>query len=245
MLIRSILGNFLEHCREGTASVKHTLTGTVATSSGDATVTGTGTAFSTELAADDSILIGSTAYTVLSITSDTSLELTANAAATASAQTLKLVAAAGEDFRPDDTDANWTSVGAVEDANFEPKIETEEVMEPSDTGGYQLAGKFTKNSKLDLTVTTNQMSELIMELALLASGAITTTFTPMSGDGMVRGWFRFRQRNLDGEIINKLIVWAELSMGTLKVGNAVPKPALTISVLKNSKNYGNLTLAGA
>jgi hypothetical protein len=61
-----------------------TLTGTVDTTSGDATVTGTGTAFDTELAVGDIInIVGITGnLQVASIASATSLELTANASAT-------------------------------------------------------------------------------------------------------------------------------------------------------------------
>tara|TARA_Y100001973_G_C5170830_1_gene318961 strand:- start:82 stop:1311 length:1230 start_codon:yes stop_codon:yes gene_type:complete len=59
---------------------KKTLTGTVTTSGSDATVTGSGTAFTTEVEVGD-IFLASTdtdANRILSIASDTSLELTAN-----------------------------------------------------------------------------------------------------------------------------------------------------------------------
>lgn len=61
------------------------ITGTVATASGSAIVTGTGTLFTTELAIGDSVVLGSgRAFFVASIQSDTSLTLTQSATSTAS-----------------------------------------------------------------------------------------------------------------------------------------------------------------
>ena len=58
------------------------LTGTCAVTNGDATVTGTSTLFLTELEVGSKITIATVDYQVLSIASDTSLELTANYAGT-------------------------------------------------------------------------------------------------------------------------------------------------------------------
>jgi len=64
-------------------------TGTVAVSAGSATVTGTGTSFTTEFAVNDRIQINSINYRVLSITSDTVLTLDSNVQTTASSQVVK------------------------------------------------------------------------------------------------------------------------------------------------------------
>lgn len=79
--------------------VRNALSGTVATSSGDATVTGTGTAFTTELEAGDTIRVTDTGeiLVVSSITSDTSLEATANSSNNeASSAAVRLIA----EFKP-------------------------------------------------------------------------------------------------------------------------------------------------
>lgn len=65
------------------------LSGTVEITSGSKNVTGTTTAFSTELAANDAIEIGGNVYVVDSITSNTALVLTANASTTAASVTAK------------------------------------------------------------------------------------------------------------------------------------------------------------
>ena len=66
-----------------------TKTGTVSVSSGSATVTGSGTAFTTEFAVNDKIQINSINYRVLSITSNTVLTLDSNVQTSASSQVIK------------------------------------------------------------------------------------------------------------------------------------------------------------
>ena len=66
-----------------------TKTGTVAVTSGSATVTGTSTAFTTEFAVNDRIQINSINYRVLSITSNTVLTLDRNVQTAASSQVVK------------------------------------------------------------------------------------------------------------------------------------------------------------
>ena len=66
-----------------------TKTGTVSVSSGSATVTGSGTAFTTEFSVNDRIQINSINYRVLSITSNTVLTLDSNVQTAASSQAIK------------------------------------------------------------------------------------------------------------------------------------------------------------
>lgn len=67
------------------------ITGTVATTSGSPTVAGTSTLFTTELIVGQLIVIGANTYKISAIGSDTSLTLTANAAATVSGVTAQEV----------------------------------------------------------------------------------------------------------------------------------------------------------
>ena len=66
-----------------------TKTGTVSVTAGSATVTGSGTAFTTEFAANDRIQINNVNYRVLSITSDTVLTLDFNVVSSISGQAVK------------------------------------------------------------------------------------------------------------------------------------------------------------
>ena len=66
-----------------------TKTGTVAVTSGSATITGSGTAFTTEFAIGDDILINGEQFLVLSIATDTSMTADGNFASSASSQTIK------------------------------------------------------------------------------------------------------------------------------------------------------------
>ena len=63
-------------------------TGTVAVSSGSATITGTSTSFSSEFSVGDDIRVNGEEYNVLSIASNTSMTVDENFAATASSQTI-------------------------------------------------------------------------------------------------------------------------------------------------------------
>lgn len=241
--LTDIFGGFLSICREGRTNVRSQLTGTSATSTADATVTGTGTKYLTEVKIGDELIIGSVTGQVLSITSDTALELTANAGATVAATIAYKVSDASAADRPVATvPANWDRLADVENFEWQPKLETEEVMKPSESGGYHRKKKITKKADLDLVVTVNDFTELITELVLLASGAIVDEFEPMSGDGLIRAWFKLDMRNQAGQVVLQVIVWGELSAETLGFGNAVPKPKLTIAVLKNAKNTGVATL---
>ena len=64
------------------------ITGTVAVTAGSAVVTGTGTAFSSELAVDDRVSINNVHYRVLSITNNTSLTLDFNVVTSISGQSI-------------------------------------------------------------------------------------------------------------------------------------------------------------
>ena len=66
-----------------------TKTGTVSVTAGSPTVTGSGTAFTTEFAANDRIQINNVNYRVLSITSDTVLTLDFNVVSSVSGQAVK------------------------------------------------------------------------------------------------------------------------------------------------------------
>ena len=66
-----------------------TKTGTVAVTSGSATITGSGTAFTTEYAVGDDILINGEQFLVLSIATDTSMTADGNFASSASSQAIK------------------------------------------------------------------------------------------------------------------------------------------------------------
>ena len=66
-----------------------TKTGTVAVTSGSATITGSGTAFTSEFAVGDDILINGEQFLVLSIATDTSMTADGNFASSASSQTIK------------------------------------------------------------------------------------------------------------------------------------------------------------
>jgi hypothetical protein len=94
------------------------IVGTVATTSGSATVTGTSTLFSSQVVAGDKLVIGANTYTVSVVTSNTAITLTANAAASVSLVVAKVVKAASDFFATPVTSITTSNVVAIIDAVY-------------------------------------------------------------------------------------------------------------------------------
>lgn len=107
------------------------IVGTVATTSGSATVTGTSTLFATQVVAGDKLVIGANTYTVSVVTSNTAITLTANAAASVSGITAKVVKAASDFFASPVTAITVSNVVAIIDAVY--KAIPVEVLDKEDT----------------------------------------------------------------------------------------------------------------
>jgi len=107
------------------------IVGTVATTSGSATVTGTSTLFSSQVVAGDKLVIGANTYTVSVVTSNTAITLTANASASVSGITAKVVKAASDFFTTPVTSITVSNVVAIIDAVY--KAIPVEVLDKEDT----------------------------------------------------------------------------------------------------------------
>jgi hypothetical protein len=94
------------------------IVGTVATTSGSATVTGTSTLFTSQVAAGDKLVIGANTYTVSVVTSNTAITLTANAAASVSGIVAKVVKAASDFFAAPIAAITVSNVEAIIDAVY-------------------------------------------------------------------------------------------------------------------------------
>lgn len=94
------------------------IVGTVATTSGSATVTGTSTLFTSQVSAGDKLVIGANTYTVSVVTNNTSITLTGNAAANASGVVAKVVKAASDFFATPVTAVTSSNVEAIMDAVY-------------------------------------------------------------------------------------------------------------------------------
>jgi hypothetical protein len=94
------------------------IVGTVATTSGSPTVTGTSTLFTTQVAAGDKLVIGANTYTVSVVGSNTSITLTGNAAANASGVVAKVVKAASDFFATPVTSITVSNVVSIIDAVY-------------------------------------------------------------------------------------------------------------------------------
>ena len=107
------------------------IVGTVATTSGSATVTGTSTLFTSQVSAGDKLVIGANTYTVSVVTNNTSITLTGNAAASVSGIVAKVVKAASDFFAAPVTSITVSNVVSIIDAVY--KAIPVEVLDKEDT----------------------------------------------------------------------------------------------------------------
>jgi hypothetical protein len=107
------------------------IVGTVATTSGSPTVTGTSTLFLTQVFPGDKLVIGANTYTVSVVTNNTTITLTGNAAASVSLVVAKVVKAASDFFASPVTAITVSNVEAIIDAVY--KAIPVEVLDKEDT----------------------------------------------------------------------------------------------------------------
>jgi hypothetical protein len=128
------------------------ISGTVATTSGSATVTGTSTLFTTQVAAGDKLVIGANTYTVSVVGSNTSITLTGNAAANASGVVAKVVKAASDFFAAPVSAITVSNVEAIIDAVYKSipvdVLDKEDLFIACGTDTFRLFTVALKNANL-------------------------------------------------------------------------------------------------
>ena len=128
------------------------IAGTVATTSGSPTVTGTSTLFTSQVAAGDKLVIGANTYTVSVVTNNTSITLTANAAASVSLVVAKVVKAASDFFATPVTSITVSNVEAIIDAVYKSipvdVLDKEDLFIACGTDTFRLFTVALKNANL-------------------------------------------------------------------------------------------------
>ena len=128
------------------------IVGTVATTSGSATVTGTSTLFTTQVVAGDKLVIGANTYTVSVVTSNTAITLTGNAAASVSLVVAKVVKAASDFFAAPVTSITVSNVEAIIDAVYKAipvdVLDKEDLFIACGTDVFRLFTVALKNANL-------------------------------------------------------------------------------------------------
>jgi len=146
------------------------------------------------------------------------------------------------DNKPPHTPAEWPAVGDVEEANLTPNITEEEVYSPLTAGGYGLSETFNKTSKLTIACVIQDMSELFFELLTLSTKPVSGAIVPMSASGRLKGWWNLVQRDQEGNQVSTIEVWARAKVEATKFGNNHAKGTLTLDVLVNALNSGDLDI---
>lgn len=244
-LKKMILGNELSFARQSTDNFV-LITGTGAVTNGSITVTGTGTNFTTDLAVGGIISIGGQRVTIATIPSGTSLTMTyawSNASASGLPIWENVNNSIDFDTKPA-TEIAWGTLGDIEDCNINPSRTEEEVYSPN-PGKYVLSAIFAKTVALKFEITLQDVSELFYELLTSSQGPIAGSgaYQPYSGEGVITGWFRFRQFSQNAAMVNTSEIWGRAICDATRFGNEVVKGKMTFSCLANPHNSGVLALA--
>lgn len=221
--------------------------GTVSVTNGSATLTGAGTTF-TGTAPGTKLAIAGRIVTVLSVATGTSLTLTNiwYGASGAGLPWAKNVDTTVDFDNPPNVEAEWMSVGDIEDANFNPTRDEVEVFSPS-PGHYVLSEKLTKFSRLTVEFTLQDMSELFFEMLMssrgpIGSGSSGGPFIPYSATGVIRGWFRCAQFGQGDSQNNIFTAWGRATAQATRFGNDIAKGKVNFELLNNPQNSGTLSL---
>lgn len=240
-----ILGNELSFGRQSSDNFV-LITGTGAVTNGSVTVTGTGTNFTTDLTVGGIISIGGQRVVIATIPSGTSLTMT-YAWANASAAGLPIWENVDNLINFNTKPANeaaWTTLGDIEDANINPSRTEEEVYSPN-PGKYVLSAIFAKTVALRIEITLQDVSELFYELLTSSQGPIAEvggSYQPYSAEGVITGWFRFRQFSQNAAMVNTSELWGRAICEATRFGNEVVKGKMSFNCLANPHNSGVLAL---
>lgn len=150
--------------------------------------------------------------------------------------------------KPDNDPAtNWINFGCVEDASFDRNFERETIYCPS-PGSYQKEDIITTQKEMQMELTMRKHSAAFFEMLMGNDGAIpdasgsgTPAYTPMSGDGYLRGWFKLQQYDQDEALIHSVDAWGLGSIeGAQNLGKSTNAWTLTVEILNSSLNSAAL-----
>jgi parallel beta-helix repeat protein len=226
-LINNITGSLIYGTNNNTATLytrgggSYVGAGTVATTSGSTTVTGTTTTFTADFIAGDRITVGGNTYTVASITSATVLALTANAAVT--------VAGSAYTVLP--------SLFKIQDASANP------VLFASDQGNLAVGNLTNPAYKLDVAGDINSSTALRVAGVSVCTSAGCTASTG-SGSYIQNGTSLQASSNFNisgnGQIGGTLAVTGAVTVGSLNASSGGITNAGSITGIG-----ANLTATGA
>lgn len=146
--------------------------------------------------------------------------------------------------KPDnDPEANWTSLGVIEQAGMSVSYEGETTHYAPSPGGYKPRRSTFESITNDIALTCQDMGEIVFALAMGANQPNATgDYIPGSQTTKLKGWLKVQQYRADTEqLVNVFDVWCEFTLGEVTASRQVTKPVLTCRMLQSSLNVGKLT----
>ncbi|MGE9270041.1 MAG: hypothetical protein ACQKBU_04495 [Verrucomicrobiales bacterium] len=146
--------------------------------------------------------------------------------------------------KPDgDPEANWTSLGVIEQAGQSVSYEGETTHYAPSPGGYKQRRSTFEAVNVAIALTCQDMGEFIFALAMGSKQPNGTgDYTPGDQTEKQRGWLKVQQYRADtDELVNIFDVWCEFTVSETTSSRQVTKPVLNCAVLSSTLNVGKLS----
>ncbi len=156
--------------------------------------------------------------------------------------TVTLAGTASTTFRPGPADADWISLGSIEEASDSLEETEIELYRPT-PGRLRLKDVLSTKDKLMIKITTNEWGPFHNEV-LYRSGELdetSTQFNPLEGRAK-KGWLKIQRYDQDDELRLVMDVYSRLKIsGDVAFGGSdIIKPEFEILVLHSTLNTASL-----
>ena len=187
--------------------------------------------------------LGPLAVTVINATSFTYVSAgTLETTATDVAGVITLTGTASASFKPGPNDANWITIGNVEESSDSREGNDIEIYAPQ-PGKIVLTDVIRNKHKLTLKFTAQEWGPFAAEVQYLTENltSASTQFNPLEGDDK-KGWLKMQRYDQNDNLRLVMDVWCRISIsGDVQFGGSdIVKPAFEALVLHSALNTGTL-----
>ena len=139
-------------------------------------------------------------------------------------------------------DANWISLGEVQDFTSTPKLDEQDIIAPA-PGAYQRTDSFVVGKTLDVNFTLFNVSELAIESLMLGKPDPSTgEYVVLSGPGTIRGWLKAQQYDQGDTLRNVFDIYISAKVKPAKMANKLIMVEMDCKVLFSALASGTATL---
>ncbi|MEM0964789.1 MAG: hypothetical protein AAGJ81_01390 [Verrucomicrobiota bacterium] len=149
-----------------------------------------------------------------------------------------------KDAKPDgEPEVNWKNLGVIEQAVSTPSYEGEATHYAPAPGGYKPRRSTFESAGLVIALTTQDMDELIMALAMAANQPDAGgNYVPGSLTEKQQAWLKVQKYRADtDQLVNVFDMWSEVTVADVTDSRQVTKPVLNFRFLQSDLNVGQFS----